>query len=196
MSGGRGRRGRPLSPEEKRLWRQVVRTLDPLPGKTLPADEAEEPPAPPAGAPVSAPKKTQTAPAALRPPPSIPALAPLDRRMRQKVARGKQAIDARIDLHGMTQNQAHGRLRRFLALAQGEGHRLVLVITGKGGRSGSGEGVLRRMVPLWLERPEFRMLVIGFEEAHAGHGGAGALYVRIRRAGKGQGKGSGNGGRR
>ncbi|PTW63099.1 DNA-nicking Smr family endonuclease [Breoghania corrubedonensis] len=184
-SRGGGRRGRPLSPEEKSLWRQVVRTLEPLPGRSLPSEEPEKPADPREEKPAPARKPMQTAAAALRPPPSLPALAPLDRRMRQKVARGKADIDARIDLHGMTQDQAHSRLRRFLAAAQGDGLRLVLVITGKGGRSGSGEGVLRRMVPLWLERPECRRLVIGFEEAHAGHGGAGALYVRIRRAGKG-----------
>lgn len=186
-NGPRSPRGnRPLSPEEKKLWRQVARTLTPLPGKSLPGDEADEmPPAPPATKMTEPPPPMQTAPAALRAPAAMPALVPLDRRMRQKVARGKAGIDARIDLHGMTQDQAHSQLRRFLGSAQKNGYRLVLVITGKGGRSGSGEGVLRRMVPLWLERAEFRTLVIGFEEAHVGHGGAGALYVRIRKAMRG-----------
>ncbi len=186
MSKG-GKRGRPLSPEEKHLWQQVTRTLTPLPGRSLPRDDAEAPKAPAAPEPEekSAIKRTQTSAAALRPPPSVPALAPLDRRMRQKVARGKTDIDARIDLHGMTQDRAFGQLRMFLANAQLHRMRLVLVITGKGGGQGKGEGVLRRMVPLWLERPEFRTMVIGFEQAHVGHGGAGALYVRIRRADRG-----------
>jgi DNA-nicking Smr family endonuclease len=59
----------------------------------------------------------------------------------------------------------------------------VLVITGKGKMGAESErGVLRRQVPQWLSLPEFRSLVVGFEEAHIGHGGEGALYVRVRRA--------------
>ncbi|MFN3938930.1 MAG: Smr/MutS family protein, partial [Gemmobacter sp.] len=97
-----------------------------------------------------------------------------------RVARGKQAIDARLDLHGLTQDEAHGTLLRFLRSASARDARLVLVITGKGNRDGS-RGVLRRQVPQWLGLPEFRALVVGFEDAHIGHGGEGALYVRVRR---------------
>lgn len=185
MSRGGGRRGRPLSPEEKRLWRQVAKTATPLPGRHVPTDDepAGEPAAKPEAPP--APRVTQTATAALRPAAKLPDLTPLDRRMRQKIVRGKAGIDARIDLHGMTQDEAYQRLKRFLATAQLMEQKLVLVITGKGGRTGSGEGILRRMVPHWLSRPDFRTMVVGFEEAHMGHGGAGALYVRIRRAKKG-----------
>jgi DNA-nicking Smr family endonuclease len=100
--------------------------------------------------------------------------------MRQRVARGREPIDARFDLHGLTQADAHAALSRFLHAASARGARLVLIITGKGTRS---EGVLKRQVPLWLALPEFRDLVIGFEEAHAAHGGEGALYVRLRRRG-------------
>jgi DNA-nicking Smr family endonuclease len=99
--------------------------------------------------------------------------------MRQKLARGHDAIDARIDLHGRTQAQAHRALRNFLLDAQATGYRYVLIITGKG--RDHEQGVLRRQVPLWLEAPEFRGLVVGFDTAHAGHGGSGALYVRVRR---------------
>jgi DNA-nicking Smr family endonuclease len=99
--------------------------------------------------------------------------------MRQRVARGREPIDARFDLHGLTQEEAHVALSRFLHSASARGARLVLIITGKGGRRG--EGVLKRQVPLWLALPEFRDLVIGFEEAHVAHGGEGALYVRLRR---------------
>jgi DNA-nicking Smr family endonuclease len=104
--------------------------------------------------------------------------------MRQKISRGSEPIDARIDLHGMTQASAHGALIHFLRRAQHDGARLVLVITGKGkaGTDSHAErGVLKRQVPLWLESPELRPLVIGFEAATIGHGGAGALYVRMRR---------------
>ena len=102
------------------------------------------------------------------------------------------AADAALDLHGYRQAEAFEVLRRFLHRAQADGARVVLVVTGKGGRSGSfdgsspalgaGEGgVLKRSVPLWLSQPDFRMLVIGYEEAAKTHGGSGALYVRLRR---------------
>lgn len=113
----------------------------------------------------------RTAAGAARPPRTIAAFA------RQK------EIDARIDLHGMTQTRAHRALSDFLRRAHADGLTFVLVITGKGrsGESESERGVLRRQVPQWLSLPEFRTLVVGFEEAHIGHGGEGALYVRIRR---------------
>jgi DNA-nicking Smr family endonuclease len=100
--------------------------------------------------------------------------------MKRGVVRGKQAIDARLDLHGLTQSEAHGALLRFLHNAQARDARLVLVITGKG--RGGEPGVLRRQVPQWLGLPELRSLVVGFEDAGARHGGEGALYVRLRRA--------------
>ena len=94
-----------------------------------------------------------------------------------------------IDLHGLRQDEAHVALRGFLAAAQSRDAQMVLVVTGKGLGSaafgswpeGSG-GVLYRAVPHWLSSPEFRRIVVGFEEADAAHGGAGALYVRLRRA--------------
>jgi DNA-nicking Smr family endonuclease len=73
-------------------------------------------------------------------------------------------------------------LLRFLQAAQRDGAKFVLVITGKGARAQDERGVLKRQVPLWLKLPEFRAYVVGFEEAHIGHGGEGALYVRLRRA--------------
>lgn len=88
-----------------------------------------------------------------------------------------------LDLHGLTQSEAHAALLRFLRAASSRGARLVLIITGKGGaRAGDGErGVLKRQVPQWLGLPEFRALIVGFEAAHIAHGGEGALYVRVRR---------------
>ncbi|MDB5609920.1 MAG: mismatch repair protein MutS [Bradyrhizobium sp.] len=84
----------------------------------------------------------------------------------------------------MTQTRAHRALAGFLQRAHSDGLTFVLVITGKGRTTGdeSERGVLRRQVPQWLSLPEFRTLVVGFEEAHIGHGGEGALYVRIRRS--------------
>ena len=116
-------------------------------------------------------------------PPAPPPLAPLGRRERSQLSRGRKEIDARLDLHGMTQTRAHRVLSDFLHRAHADGLTFVLVITGKGKMGAESErGVLRRQVPQWLGLPEFRTLVVGFEEAHIGHGGAGALYVRIRRA--------------
>ena len=169
-------RRRRLSDEERRLWGSVARSVAPLRNsRPRPTEAAEEP--------VIAPKPRKAA-AALRPQPVIspaapPALAPIGRRGRQKLARGRDSIDARIDLHGMTQAQAQSALRHFLSAAQARDARYVLVVTGKG-RDPEG-GVLRRQVPLWLELPEFRRLIVGFETAHVGHGGDGALYVHIRR---------------
>jgi len=115
--------------------------------------------------------------------PTAPPLAPLGRRERSQLSRGKKQIDARLDLHGMTQTRAHHALSGFLHRAHHDGLTFVLVITGKGKMGAESErGVLRRQVPHWLSLPEFRSLVVGFEEAHIGHGGGGALYVRIRRA--------------
>jgi DNA-nicking Smr family endonuclease len=105
----------------------------------------------------------------------------LDRREKQRLARGTQGIDLRIDLHGKTQSEAHAALLGFLRRVQADGARFVLVITGKGGASGE-RGVLKRQVPLWLRLPEFRLHVLAVEDAHVAHGGEGALYVRVRRA--------------
>lgn len=102
----------------------------------------------------------------------------LDEPTAKKIAKGKLSIEGRIDLHGMTQEEAHSRLFRFVEGAHLAGKRTVLVITGKGVR---GEGVLKQAVPRWLAEPVFRKRVIGFREAHVSHGGSGALYLRIRK---------------
>jgi DNA-nicking Smr family endonuclease len=176
---------RRLSAAEQALWRDFAGTVAPAPWRRgAKAHEAVKPLSPPLRParlpepPVSAPARKQSKPAA-PPPPS----AGLDRRARQRLARGVEPIDARLDLHGQTQAEARAALLRFVQRAQADGARFTLVITGKGARNGEGgeRGVLRRQVPFWLGLPEFRSYVIGFEDAHAGHGGAGALYVRIRR---------------
>ena len=182
MSPRDGSRRRVLSQDERVLWTTVTRSIEPLRQGTLATAEP--------GAEIAAPApKRKPAPAAAPAKPAPPALAPLGRRMRTRVARGKEAIDARLDLHGLTQAQAHSALLHFLRAAGARGAKLVLVVTGKGSRNlgarGEGErGVLKRQVPQWLALPEFRALVIGFEDAHVAHGGEGALYVRIRRTRK------------
>ena len=176
------RRGRrTLSAEERALWRGVARSIKPLRRREREALD-EEPDAVTAAPAAAKPKPAKpTAPPA-RPakPPGPPPLAPLARREKQKLVRGRAPIDARLDLHGMTQEEAHAALVHFLRRSQRAGAKFVLVITGKGTRAGE-PGVLRRQVPLWLGLAEFRDAVVGFEEAHMAHGGEGALYVRLRR---------------
>lgn len=183
MSTRDGNRRRPLSREERVLWKAVTQSIVPRRQPTEIDDESEA-----ATPPASATRINSVKPQPIAAPPRVemrapPPLAPLGRRMKQRVVRGKDSIDGRLDLHGLTQSEAHGALLRFLRAAVARDARLVLVITGKGRRDGEGErGVLKRQVPHWLALPEFRALVIGFENAHIAHGGEGALYVRLRRS--------------
>lgn len=167
---------RKLTDEDRILWNRVARTAVPLKGRTV--DHVEEPVAleAPGAEPVAeAPAGT------IRVPVRKPA-APrhLDRPVRQKLAKGRVTLDASVDLHGMTQAEAHRLLLSFLHEAQAVGMRHVLVITGKGSSSAS-DGVLRRSVPGWFSTGPFRLLVSGYDEAGRRHGGGGALYVRLRR---------------
>lgn len=181
------RRSRSLSEEERALWDSVAKQIKPLRKKPRLAKAAKTAePAATATTARPAPVPHSPVPVRITPPPKLqaPPLAPLGRRERSQLSRGRKEIDARIDLHGMTQTRAHRALFGFLQRCHGDGMTFVLVITGKG-KVGGGEserGVLRRQVPQWLGLPEFRSLVVGFEEAHIGHGGEGALYVRVRRA--------------
>jgi DNA-nicking Smr family endonuclease len=176
-------RRRALSDEERALWESVAAQVKPLRKKPRAAKLPHPAPEPPVDARPNAPPRPIPSPQAAKPKPAPP-LAPLGRRERGRLSRGRSEIDARIDLHGMTQSRAHRALLGFLQRAHSDGATFVLVITGKGKVGGAAEerGVLRRQVPNWLGLPEFRALVVGFEEAHIGHGGEGALYVRIRRA--------------
>ena len=170
---------RPLKPEELRVWSHVASTVRPLPGRAAP----EVPPgASEAGA--LPPRKS-------RPPPLTPKTAAkarqnppesIEPRRQHRIVREREAIGARIDLHGMTQDRARPALEAFLARAWDEGDRAVLVITGKGP---GGDGVLRRQVPEWLAAPHLRPIVAGLSEAHRRHGGAGALYVALKRKARG-----------
>jgi DNA-nicking Smr family endonuclease len=181
MGAGEGSRRRVLTRDERVLWNTVASSISPLRNRATAA--ADEELVEPAIAPASPTARAIKPSAPPLPPGQPPPLAPLGRRMRARVARGREAIDARLDLHGLTQSEAHAELLRFLRAASGRGARLVLVITGKGrrGEADGERGVLRRQVPQWLGMAEFRAFVIGFEDAHVTHGGAGALYVRIRK---------------
>jgi DNA-nicking Smr family endonuclease len=176
-------RRRLLSETDRELWFHVTRSVAPLKPRTgrLHAGEAVKKDPVEASAPAKAAKPAAAAPPAVRAPPAPP-LAPIDRRSTRRLKRGTDSIDARIDLHGMTQEEAHDALVSFMRRAQASGAKFVLVITGKGARAASAErGVLRRQVPFWLTRSDLRPLVLGYEPASARHGGEGALYVRLRR---------------
>ncbi|MGC2785387.1 MAG: Smr/MutS family protein, partial [Roseiarcus sp.] len=132
------------------------------------------------------PPTSAEAPATRPAKPSTPPLAPIERRLKRELARGRAAIDGALDLHGLTQAEAHQALRGFLRRSQTGGARLVIIVTGKGGPLDEGQwpnerGVLRRLTPQWLREPDLRPVVLGFEEAGRAHGGSGALYVRLRR---------------
>jgi DNA-nicking Smr family endonuclease len=179
------RRKRSLSEDERALWESVAKQTKPLRKKPRTASATTSPDAQAPTANSAAPLKPRPSPQMPRAPkPEAPPLAPLGRRERSQLSRGRKEIDARLDLHGMTQARAHRALSNFLQSAHRDGFTFVLVITGKGRTTGpeSERGILRRQVPQWLSLPEFRSLVVGFDEAHIGHGGEGALYVRIRRA--------------
>jgi DNA-nicking Smr family endonuclease len=165
------RRKRGLSEEDRALWESVAKQVKPLRKR-----RASKPSVAPAEADTNVAPKPVASPRHATP-------APIGRRERSHLSRGRKEIDARLDLHGMTQTRAHRALFGFLQRAHHDGLTFVLIITGKGKIGAESErGVLRRQVPQWLGLPEFRSLVVGFEEAHIGHGGEGALYVRVRRS--------------
>src|SRR5262249_2047702 len=155
------RRKRSVSEEERKLWESVAKQVRPLRASPRlarsPAAQTETLAAAPAAPPRPA------SPVKIPPPPKphAPPRAPIGRRERAQLARGRKEIDARIDLHGMTQTRAHRALLGFLQRAHRDGFSFVLVITGKGKPGAESErGVLRRHVPQWLALPEFRALVV------------------------------------
>jgi DNA-nicking Smr family endonuclease len=169
-----------LSDEDRIIWAKVARTAKPLKGTTAiptepPVDvEAMETLLSTPPGPAVTPRSERTTQGEKTP------LRHFDQQTRDKLTKGRLTIDARVDLHGMTQAEAHGLLLSFLHRAHASGLRYVLVITGKGASFGS-EGALKRAVPAWLSTPMFRPLVSGHDHAARQHGGAGALYVRLRR---------------
>lgn len=174
------RRERKLSDEERVLWNVIARTAMPLKGRR--AVEIPEPPAPVA----AKPDVSKTIAVAVQAP--TPAAPPkrqyvahsLDEPTRDKLSKGRLPIEGRVDLHGMTQDEAYSLLLNFLSRAYAGGVRYVLVITGKGTSKG-GDGVLKRMVPAWLSTAPFRMFVSSHDHAARHHGGSGAIYIRLRR---------------
>jgi DNA-nicking Smr family endonuclease len=166
------RGSRPVSEEERALFYEVLRHARPLPGRRLPASK------PLAASPV--PEQARRKPGAPEPvvakrPVYAASEAPAIGGHREaQLRRGRLEPEARIDLHGLTQDEAHRALMRFFGRARGLDQRVVLVITGK-------TGVLKTMVPRWLAETDLAGLVAGVSPAHIRHGGAGAFYVALRR---------------
>lgn len=184
---------------ELELWRAVVRDARPLYRTKRGRAQVEAPPPPTVPQPVDPPAPKVTLPPSTTPapPPELPVrarhvvsinLAPtalgtrggIDKRTDEKVRKGRLPVDGRIDLHGMTQAEAHDALLAAVRRGHDRGHRLILVITGKGGLT-EGRGILRSAVPRWLNEAPFRTLVLAVHQAQPQHGGAGAFYVFLRR---------------
>ncbi len=175
-------RDKKLTSEDRILWGKVARTTRPLPGRMdelaefdEPVPEPEKPPAPVIREGKSLAESFGGAADAVK---RLRVHHPLEKPVKRKLAKGHLPIEARVDLHGMVQSEAHGFLLHFLLRAHDRGLRHVLVITGKGTSLGS-EGALKRAVPMWFSLPEFRMLISSYEPAARTHGGEGALYVRL-----------------
>lgn len=179
---------KPAAPDED-LWHRVAATIKPLKSRPRPAIKA-----PLAAADSTAPSAKPKAsppppPRAVKP--ALPNLttsvtAGIDKRTSQRLGRGQLAIEGRLDLHGMTQGEAHDRLAGFIRRAVAAGKRNVLVITGKGfkasqNKMGGETGVLRQAVPRWLNEPGLRSHVVALRHAQPKDGGEGALYVLLRR---------------
>ena len=198
---------RRLNKEEAALWDQVAKTMQPLrPPKAAKLSETKKPRLVSSKSkPTSSlglfdlkifeiGSKSQTAlgqsltmsRTGSKKPASKPILQ-MDQKSFFKMRRGKLAPEARIDLHGMTLNQAHPALTQFILSAQRAGRRLVLVITGKGEGEGPHpsasreRGVLRRQVPQWLHAPSLRYAILQVDQAHISHGGEGAYYVYLKK---------------
>jgi DNA-nicking Smr family endonuclease len=199
----------------ERLWKRIAGAVTPLKDTKHKRHAAPGPPATAADrtrriatppAPVGAARKTAAAVPALPPkrapgPPGPPPLVPghlagLDRRSGEKLRKGQMPVEAKLDLHGMTQEGAHARVVGFIESQHASGARCVLIVTGKGGRAAdpyqrkttfgrftfsAGRGVLKEALPRWLNEPRLRAHIIAVQPASRAHGGEGAVYVLLKR---------------
>jgi DNA-nicking Smr family endonuclease len=191
-------RKRDLHDDERALWDDVMRDVRRLRGAKAARPKAEKKRT--ARVPVESPalpapvRPTVVAPSAAKPKKTAPPAFVIDGATAERLKRGKVEPDATLDLHGLTQAQAHARLVSFVKRAHEHAYRCILIVTGKGSLrpardetagfvmpERSNAGVLRVMVPRWLEEDALRALVVGVQGAHQRHGGAGAIYVYLRR---------------
>ncbi|HYB05898.1 MAG TPA: Smr/MutS family protein [Methyloceanibacter sp.] len=173
--------------DDAALWERVAETAAPLKrGRGVGSPKSGKAAM---SAPNAKPPKVRPAPRTIPKPSHVPRAEPLDRRTARQLEKGRLEVEARLDLHGMRQCDAHAQLRRFLKMVQACGLCHALIITGKGAdpeaRTSFYEederGVLRNAVPRWLAEPDFAPLVVSFSPAPRRLGGDGALYVRIRK---------------
>jgi len=193
-------RKRRLSEEDLDLWQRVTAKTDALPQRDV--FQPLVPSSPPAPRPqifqpdIALDGKTPPKPhkklSSTDLAPSLPdqlRQAPLqmDKKQFGRMTKGKLKPEARVDLHGMTLDRAHGVLTQFILKSHASGKRLVLVITGKGKHRDDGGpipvrfGVLRHQVPQWLAQAPLASVVMQVSQAHVSHGGGGAYYVYLRR---------------
>ena len=180
--------------KERELWRTAMRDVRPLRGQKAAKPKTEDTPSAPPKP--SAPKAQATKPSAPAPPPPKPEppelaigrIADVDKRLAERLRRGQLSIEGKLDLHGLTQQEAHDQLSGFIALSQKQGRRCILVVTGKGAWR-EGAGILREMVPRWLNERLNRARVLAIAQAQPHHGGAGALYILLKRLRDGDAKG-------
>ncbi len=169
---------RRLAADDAGLWRRAMRDVAPL----RPRPQSNPPPQAGegrVGARADGTPVVQAAP--VRAPQSLPPLdrfAGIDRATAERLKRGRYPVEAHLDLHGLTQAEAHRALAGFVAGSRARGRRCLLVITGHGRMSG---GILKAAVPRWLGEPDLRRHVLAIAPAQPGAGGSGALYVLLRR---------------
>lgn len=182
------RKRRPLiTPDDVRLWAKVVENAKPLPETPPVAPPAPDDSEPEAPDPYEYPsprlpplRETERRTAKLQGALSHGTTAGIDKRTAERFKKGEMEVQGRLDLHGLTREAAHEALHRFLADCALRQRRFVIVVTGKGLRSG-GEGILRGEVPRWLNEPQLRSLILGFSYAQPRDGGQGALYILLKR---------------
>jgi DNA-nicking Smr family endonuclease len=200
----KGGRKEPAPDDDEDVWKYTAATIEPLKrakarvhlsdrattdapkAKTAPKDESTKKSAAFKYEPVK-PSHATPVVSSRRAPPDI---SEFDRNNARKIRGGRIEIEARVDLHGLRQSEAHAALRAFLFRCQSRGLRFVLVITGKGKSAGAPDnpyqnyenerGVLKRNVPRWLEEADVRSIVVSYTTAAIQHGGEGAIYVHLR----------------
>ncbi len=176
---------RALSAEERALWARVSATVTPLEGRQSSAAEkaAATVPSPPlpgeSRSPVS---PSQPAPLLRRATPSRPPADTLDGGWDRRLRRGIILPDRTIDLHGHTLATAHAALEHALARAVADEVRVLLVVTGKPPRGEEKRrGLIRASIGDWLGHSPHAGRIAAVRNAHPRHGGAGALYLILRR---------------
>jgi len=176
----KGPRERSLGLDEAELFRASLRDAKPLRRrKEKPREEPAAPPPSPPPPPKRDAPRPPLSPATPLPPLAHGSAPGLDKRTHERFRKGEMEIDATLDLHGMTQDAAHAVLLRFVGRAAESGLRCVLIVTGKGGREGT--GILRAQVPRWLNEAALRPYLLAIHRARPRHGGEGALYVLLKR---------------